>query len=277
MHGDREAGPGCAPHDVCELFPRRDLDSGAVEQPSRARAEGAVHEGLDVADPEEAVAEPRADPGFGEVLELLRREGLPDTQRERALVAEALPDAERPQPAVLVVDGRDAARVGDADALAGGLHQLVLARADVDVAEVPGALLSEDAGRLAALVPLDDPSRYLEVAVGQGKGRGVEPVRVVVLRHQRHRDVARDGVERLPRRLNRRRPRAASPAESAQHPPGRGVLHGGGDPSQRVFERGRVLQANLLADERPGRKVDVGVVEPGHHAASAEVDPLRRC
>src|SRR5205823_8230436 len=58
---------------------------------------------------------------------------------------------QRPQPAVLVVDGGDAARVGELDPRAHRVDVLVIGRLDVGVAEVPARLLAQDAGRLAAL------------------------------------------------------------------------------------------------------------------------------
>ena len=129
---------------------------------------------------------------------------------------QALEDPQRAQPAVLVVHGHDSAGQRERDRLARGVDHLVLGRADVGVAEVPGAFLAEDARRLAVLVPLDHAAGHLELGVGEGERRGVDPERVVVLGHQRDRHVAGDSVERLLRRLDRRRPLAVPPAEPAQ-------------------------------------------------------------
>src|SRR5256885_9049731 len=46
-----------------------------------------------------------------------RWQRLPDAEMERAFLAQALPNAERAEPAVLVVHGRDPARDRDADAV----------------------------------------------------------------------------------------------------------------------------------------------------------------
>ena len=72
------------------------------------------------------------------------------------------------------------------------------------VTEVPGALLTEHAGRLTALVADDDTALHLEVAVRVRERRRVQPERVIVARHQSGRRVAGDAVERLLRRLRRR-------------------------------------------------------------------------
>ena len=155
------------------------------------------------------------------------------------------------------------------------VDHLVLRRAHVGVAEVPGALLAEDAGRLAVRVPLDDAAGNLEVGVGQRECRGVDPERVVVLGHQRHRHVAGDSVECLLRRLDRRRPLAVPPAEPAQ-PPALGHLadrrcH----TRERVVERLGALEPHLALCQRPAREVHVGVGEARQDAPPAEVDPLR--
>jgi hypothetical protein len=138
------------------------------------------------------------------VLDLVGRDRLPDAQLQRALVAQPLPDAERAEPAVLVVHGRDPARHGDAHAFARGLDHLVLGGTHVLVAEVPGAFLAQHAGRLAVRIADDDAAAGLELAVRARERCGVEPEGVVVTRHQRRRRVAGDAVERLLRRLDRR-------------------------------------------------------------------------
>src|SRR5204863_8583095 len=107
------------------------------------------------------------------------------------------------------------------------------------------------------------------------KPGGVQPERVVVARHQGGRHVAGDLVERLLRRLDRRRPVAAAPAEPAQPATGLDVAYCLRDPLQRLVERARPLQADLSLRERPGWEMDVGVVEAGQEAAAAEVDHVR--
>jgi len=201
---DREAGLRAAADDLHELFPARDLDAGAVEHARGLRAERSVHERLQIADAHQVVAEAAADVQVGELFDLFRRHRLPDAEVERAFLAEALPDAERSEPAVLVMDRRDPPRNCDADALARGLDQLVLGRPYVRVAEVPGAFLTEHAGRLAALVADDDTAFDLEVAVRVRERRRVQPKRVVVARRQGGRRVACNAVECFLRRLGRR-------------------------------------------------------------------------
>ena len=116
--------------------------------------------------------------------------------------AEPLPDPERAEPPVLVVHGSHPARCRDPHTFARGVDHLVLGGMDVFVAKVPGALLAENARRLAALIPDDDTPCDLEVAVRVRERRGVEPERVVVPGHQRGRDVPGDPVEVLLGRLD---------------------------------------------------------------------------
>src|SRR5262249_61294642 len=52
MHGDREAGPCRGPDQACEVLAARDLDSRAVEQPRGLGAERAIHEDLQIAEPQ---------------------------------------------------------------------------------------------------------------------------------------------------------------------------------------------------------------------------------
>ena len=109
MHGDGETGLCGAPDDLRELLAARDLDARAVQHARRLRAERAVHEHLQVAELEARPSEAARDVDVGELARLFGRKGLPDPQRQGALGFEPLPEAQRAEPAVLVVDGRDAA------------------------------------------------------------------------------------------------------------------------------------------------------------------------
>jgi hypothetical protein len=215
VHGDWEPGSGGAADDVLELLTGRDLDPGAVQEARGVRPEGPVHERLDVADAHEVATEARANAEIGEGADVLVRKRLPHPQGERALAFELLPDGERPEPPVLVVDGGHAPGACNANALPRGVDHLLVRGVDVDIPEVPGALLSQDTCGLAALVALDHAALDLQVAVRLGERGRVEPQRVVVLRHQRDGDIAGDRVERLLRRLNRGMPLVAAPAEAA--------------------------------------------------------------
>ena len=62
--------------------------------------------GLEVAEPEEGRAGAAAQPDLAQVAEPLGRCRLPDAERERALLLEALPEPDRAEPAVLVVEAR---------------------------------------------------------------------------------------------------------------------------------------------------------------------------
>src|SRR5438552_260402 len=180
---------------------------------------------------------------------------LPDAELERALLAQPLPDAEGAEPAVLVVHGRDSAGHGDAYPLARRLDQLVLRRPDVRVAEVPGALFPQHAGRLAGGIANDHAAFDLEIAVRTGERGRVEPQRVVVPGHQGGGPVAGDPVERLLRRLDRRRPVAAAPARAAEPAAGLDLWRGGRDALERLVKGGRALEADVPLRERPGREV----------------------
>src|SRR5207244_9753079 len=140
VHGDGEARGGAAADDLDQLLAARDLDAGAVQHAGRLRPERSVHESLQVADANELVSEAASDVERGELFDLLRRQRLPHAQVKRAFVAQPLPDAERAEPAVLVVHRGDAARNRDPDSLPRGVDHLFLRRPDVRVPEVPRAL-----------------------------------------------------------------------------------------------------------------------------------------
>ena len=189
--------------------------------------------------------------------------------------AKALPEAQRAEPAVLVVHRGHAAGSRELDACAHRVDVLVVGRLDVAVAEVPARLLAQDAGRLAALVELDHAARDLQVAVRVRQGGGVEPDRVRVARHQRHRPVGGDRVERLLRRLGRRSPVAAAPTAAAQ--PGAAAKspapHARGRPPHRpsVVPSSRT---SCWARAQVG-KCTCESVKPGSDATAAEIHALR--
>src|SRR6266849_9694596 len=114
------------------------------------------------------------------MVEMFVRKRLPDPQRERALASKSSPEPRRSESAVLVVDGRHAARLRQPDPGPHRLHVLVVRDAQVELLEAPGRLLAEDAGRLAAPVELDDAPVDSEIAVSQRKTGRVQPERVVV-------------------------------------------------------------------------------------------------
>ena len=276
VHRDGEAGACAAAHDLLQLLARGDLHARAVEETSGLRAERPVHERLQVADAQELVAEARPHVHRLELADLLVRERLPDAKRQRLALAKRLPEAQRAEPAVLVVHGDDAAAVRELHPDAHRLDVLVVGDLDVAVAERPARLLAQHACRLAALVTLDDAARHLEVPVRAGERGRVEPERVRVARHQRDRDVARQLVQLALRRLDVRRPVAASPAAASQpcaRPyPCERVAH----TRDRFVERLRVLETQLLLRNGPRGEVDVRIREAGEHAAPAEVDDLGR-
>src|SRR5581483_3078521 len=177
VHRHRPARGGRLAHALGQLLAARDADAGAVQHPGGPRAERAVHEALEVAEPEEVVAEPRAQAQARELAQLLHRQRLPDAQRQALPLVDAAEHRRRSQPAVLVVHGDDAAAVCDADALACRVHPLVLADRDEPLAEAPRRLLAQYAGRLARLVALDDAAVLFEVAARERERGRVEPQR----------------------------------------------------------------------------------------------------
>jgi len=140
--------------------------------------------------------------------------------------------------------------------------------------EPPRGFLSEDTGRFAVLVALDDAAGHLEVAVRERERGGVEPEGVIVLRDQAGRQVAGDRVEIVPRRLACRLPVAAAPAVPTQ--PTAGARGDAVQPGKRFFERCAAIEVDLVLRERPCREVDVRVGEAGHDDAAAEIDDLGR-
>src|SRR5207247_953740 len=148
---------------------------------------------------------------------LLRTHRLPDPQRQRAHRLELLPEPEGAKPAVLVVDGGNAARGGELQAAPHRVDVRLVGDGQVTLSEAPGRLLTQDPGRLAGFVALDDPAFDLEVAAGECERSAVEPERVIVLGKQCGRRRARDLVEARACRLLA--PLAAAPAEGENRSP----------------------------------------------------------
>src|SRR5512132_2593919 len=148
--GVHRQGPACprsGPDHLRELFSGRNRDARAVEQPGRLRAERSVHEGLQVAESQEVVADPGAEPESFEPLDLLVWERLPDAECQPFALVDPSVDSRSSEPAVLVVNCGDASRVGDLEALAGSVQPLVLGHGDVLLTEAPRGLLAQDARR----------------------------------------------------------------------------------------------------------------------------------
>src|SRR2546421_720410 len=221
MHRDGKPKLGGAHDQLGEFVLARDLDARSVEPARRLGTERSIHERLDVAEPQQLVAETGAERQSDQSLELVAGMRFPDADRERSVGTEALEDGERTEPAVFVVQRSHAPGVRELHRGARGLDELVLGRTRVDVAEAPRALLAQDAARLTAFVPLDDAARNLQVAVGECERRRVQPERMAVPRLERNGTVAADRVEILFRRFDRGRPVAAPPAAASQPPSSR--------------------------------------------------------
>jgi hypothetical protein len=69
------------------------------------------------------------------------------------------------------VDGSHAARRSDLQPIAHRVDELVVGSEQVEVAEMPGGLLPQDARGFAGIVELDDPALDLEVAVPPERAR----------------------------------------------------------------------------------------------------------
>ena len=119
---------------------------------------------------------------------------------------------------------------------------------------------------------LDDAARLVEIAAGAGEAGRVEPERVVVLRPQGRRRLSGDRVERGSGRRPPPRPRPASRCRGSSFT----AAWVRRDERQRRRQRVRLLEADVVARERPRREVDVRVGERRQHAAAGEVDPLGR-
>src|SRR5262249_31406723 len=108
VHCDRPADARRATNDVLELLAARDLNPRPVQHARGLRAERPVHESLQVAGAQPAVAEARTEVDRLERVESLVRERLPDAEVEDALLAQPLEEMQVAEPPVLVVNGRDA-------------------------------------------------------------------------------------------------------------------------------------------------------------------------
>ncbi len=256
-------------NDLRELLAARDPDAGAVEHPRGLGAERPVHEHLQVAEPEEVVAEAGADTERVELRQLLVRERLPDPKGQPSAVPQALEDLGRPDPAVLVVHGRDAPAVRELHAGTRDVQPLVLGDGGKPLTKAPRGLLAQHAGRFAILVALDDSAFGVEIPLCEGECRRVQPQRVQILRPERGRSVTCGLVERVLRRLSipfRRAP--ALPADPRASP----LVSA--NPLECVRERPDAVEAQITLCERPGRKVDVRVVEARDDAPAADIDHL---
>ena len=166
----------------------------------------------------------------------------------------------------------------EAATLQPGAHrvEVVVVRDDqVPLLEPPGRLLAQDAGRLAARVPLDDAALDLEVAVRERERRRVEPERVVVLGDQRRpacRPVTASSSCRVGSRCGSSR-RCASRSREANDP---GCTSTPSDPLERLGERRAAVEARPRSARAPSvGKVHVRVGEAGDDDAPAEVDRPR--
>ena len=238
--------PAAREDDVLELLAARDPDARAVEHQRGLRAERAVHERLQVAEPQEVVADPRAQPECGE----LRRGG------RRAATARHAASGPRARGCGRRSRRRRASRPcrGSRRRRARSRRRMPSRDASTHSSSVTVTKRSRkrqaDSSRRTPVgapvrVALDDAARHVEVACGPGERRAVEPERVVVLRPQRGRRVAGDGVER--RRGRRLGPVGVAPARSADPGPGTRV---------------RATRASAAADR-------VGRPPAGHRAARA--------
>ncbi len=275
VHADRPAGLGARAHDLRELVAARDLHAAAVEHQCGLRAERPVHEDLQVADAQQRRSEPAAQRERTELRQLLVRNGLPHAQRQRAHLLEPLPQSRRAEPAVLVVDAGDAARVRELHADAHRVDVLVVGDAQVPLLEPPRRLFAKHAGRLAVRVALDDAAVDVEVAAGERERGRVEPERVVVLRDQQRGALAGDRVEIVPRRIAAVGPVAAAPTVTAQRASRRQRCVRSAHALERFRERAAAVESHLVLRDRPRREVHVRVGEARNDAAAAEVDRLR--
>ncbi len=267
VHRDRPACGGACADDLGQLVAGRDPHAGAVEHPCRLRSESPVHEALEVAETEEVVADARAETELGEGGHAIGRQRLEDPQPQPFALVDATEDRRGAEPAVLVVDRSHPASVRQPDSRTGRLDPLLLRDVDETFAEAPRRFLTEDPGRLAGLVPLNDPAGDLQLTSSECESGRVEPERVVILRPERGGRRARHLVERFPCRG--RLPTGVPPARAANPRPGHGVP---ADPVERLAETRGAVEPNVGLRQRPGREVDVRIGEGREDAAAAQVD-----
>jgi hypothetical protein len=254
VHADRPTRLRAAPDDLLQLLARRDHDAAPVRHPGRLRAERAVHERLEVAEPQQRGAGAAAQADVTEVGDPLCRRRLPYALQQAALLLEPLPEADRAEPSVLVVERGHPARSRDLHPVAHRVDVLLGRHLGEPLLEAPRRLLVEHPGRLPALVAHDHAAALdLEVASREREGRGVEPERVVVLRDQHRRPFPLDLVERLPGRWAVG-PVGVAPALPPQPAPG---AWGGANPVEGLGERLAVVQPDIVLRERPGGEVDM--------------------
>ena len=258
----------------------------STPEPSRSRAvrepERPVHEDLDVADPEQVVAEPRADADASSSRSSCSCGSDCQTRSVSAPSAwRRLPPGQDSQPAVLVVDGRDAARVRELDrrrawrrstrprassttvsrkCQADSSRRTPVGSPRSSVSTTPPGTRRSPFARASAAE--FSQSEWPSLAMS---ATGTSPV---------------TGVERLLRRLDVRLPFAAPPAGSAQ--PAVGAARPARPAATRATASSsdaRAFEPHLPLRERPLGEVDVGVGEAGEDAEAAEVDPLgaREC
>src|SRR5919108_5043736 len=184
-----------------------------------------------------------------------------------------LPEAEGADPAVLVVDGRNAPRRRNAQPFAHRAQVLLVRRVDVAIPEAPARLLPQDPGRLPRGVALHHTAVDLEIAVRPRESSRVQPERVRVLREERDGNLARHRIEDLLRRSLR--PLGVAPAAPAEPAAGPRAAQPISHARYDLLHRPRALEPDLTARQSPGREVDMGVREPRQDATSAEIDALR--
>src|SRR5205814_648820 len=94
--------------------------------------------------------------------QLVGGSGLPDAERQAAVLLELLPEADRSEPAVLVVQRCDPAGRRDPHTVAHRLDVLLVGHTRKAPLELPRCLLVEDARRRTALAADDDASLDLD-------------------------------------------------------------------------------------------------------------------
>ena len=133
--------------DLRELVGARDLHAGAVEHRRRARAERAVHEHLQVAEPDELAPEAGADAERSSGASWACGSDCQTRRLSDPARSSCCQSASAPQAAVLVVHRGHPSRRGDAERGAHRLERLGRRGGQVVLLEAPGRLLAQDAGR----------------------------------------------------------------------------------------------------------------------------------
>ena len=247
------------------------------QHPRRARAQGAVGEELDAADPQHVVAEAGAQAGGDRLVQPTGGDRLADPESPLAALAQELPGPQGAD-AVEVVDPGQAAAPGDGQGGGHGVGHLFRRHLRQLVRHQAGGRLEEDPRGLAGPVADHGAAGGVLGAAGHargGEGRGVRPRGMAALGGEEDGVVRSGAVQELARGQLAGAPAVVVPAVAEDPLAGRG---GGGlvaDGLQHVLQP-RQVGVDAGQAEGEALEVEVGVHQARQHAGALEGEALRR-